>query len=93
MTDVARSRVRSGAADIERDLHAAILDELTARGMQDPERLAVALGVALLTARALLRRSSWSLDVASWIIDKLDLPVTVSVTRDPGAAAANQKTR
>jgi len=81
VTDVARSRTGTGAGSVEEDFHAVILGELNARGLDDPERLAAALGVALLTARALLRRRSWSLDVASWIVDKLDLPVTVSVTR------------
>jgi hypothetical protein len=82
MTDIAETRNGRGSTDIGEDLRMAIVAELSSRGLEDAENLAAALEVAPLTARLLLRSSSWSLEDASWVVSKLDLPVAVIVTRD-----------
>lgn len=64
----------------ENQLRDAVLEELKQRDLQNPDPLAANLGVLPLAAAELLRSSHWSIDTALWIVDRLDLPVEVSVT-------------
>ncbi len=66
---------------ISHELRHAIVAELAAHSLDEPERLAAALGVPLLTARGILKRSTWSIEDAAWIVNALQLPLTIRVVR------------
>lgn len=62
------------SGDLETDLRRVVLEDLTRRGLDDPQRLAQALGIMPSTARGLLERDHWTLHTCRWVASKLAAP-------------------
>lgn len=74
----------NGAArNLEDQLRAVIMDELAQRDLLQSDALAAQLDVLPLAAAELLRSSHWSIGTALWVVERLELPVRVSVTYPP----------
>lgn len=69
------------AHPVAQRLHATVLEELQQRGLDNAEALAGELGVVSLAAAELLRSSQWTVDTSIWLIDQLQLPIDINVTR------------
>ncbi len=78
------------ADDIGEQLRDVIVQELTERGLAEPERLAESLSVGTGTARAMLRRRSWTFEDAIWIVSTLGLPIKLTVVRTSTAESEHQ---
>jgi len=55
--------------------------ELQSIGIDDAESFADRLGVIPGVARTFLAKSSWSVEEASWIVQKLGLPIRFDVVK------------
>lgn len=72
----------SGDATVQRvrvELRRAVLEMLDARGLSSPEQLARHLDVLPMTAASILHRSAWPVETSLWLIERLDLPIRLSV--------------
>jgi hypothetical protein len=62
------------------DLRSAVLREIRARGLDDPDALAKHLEILPIAADGLLQRRRWPVETSLWLISRLDLPIEVSIT-------------
>ncbi len=74
-------------AQLSGDLRDAILDQLRLRGLDDPAALAKALDLVPSSTGALLGRDNWPLRAAMSIVETLELPITVTVSSEPGTGS------
>lgn len=69
---------------LSRQLREILLEELCAKGFDSPNRLAEATGMLTVKTEALLqRRESWSADTCLWLVERLDLPLSLQIERVP----------
>lgn len=68
------------SGNLQERLRAAVMQELVGRQLDAPEALAERLGVLPIAAENLLGRSVWSVETSLWVVERLDLPVEVSIT-------------
>jgi hypothetical protein len=57
------------------------MSELRERRLDDVDLLAEALGVTPSASRALLKRDVWNLEEATWVLQRLQLPISVRIER------------
>ena len=63
------------------DIRNTVGNELQSVGINDAESFAERLGVIPGVARTFLAKSSWSVEEASWIVQRLDLPIRFNVVK------------
>jgi hypothetical protein len=65
---------------LRHELREAVSRCLKERGLDNPDALSRALGVTPGVARSLLGRKEWTLEEATRIVERLNLPIRVEVT-------------
>lgn len=70
---------QNAVEDLARELHRLVVRELRVRGVYEEERVAAALGLLPIAASALMRRSTWPVEISLRLVDTFDLPVSVVV--------------
>lgn len=81
MTAQPLSKTVTNPNHAQEELRAAVMDELAARKLDNPDALADRLGVLPIAAQGLLTRPIWTFETALWLVERLDLPIQVVVTR------------
>lgn len=77
------SRVGGALSQLERQLRDElrwhVISQLAERGLSDPKPFAAAMGIAESAGISTLRRTDWMVETSLWIIEKLGLPVQITV--------------